>query len=229
MKKFIISQIELILIVAILVCAAYNGFCSSELSKMTNLVEYEQNSIYYLENEYNLKINSQANSLKIEVFDVINNKNLINCQVTYAEIFAIFAIIFIFFIEFVELVVAICILIPKIYKFIKYKRIETRIQEPNVTELKELPDYGAIFASVIYFNEIHINRIKNVLYKYLKNNYIIDENNNIEEEKIDKLKQIEKEFLPLLKSNEIFLSEKEELLNKELEIKILKELEKKIL
>lgn len=80
-----------------------------------------------------------------------------------------------------------------------YKKVMKQEMNLNFNTNSELPSYGIVLASTIFFKKVRIELLKKHLQEYFRQKNILDEDNQVVEGYADKIEGLEKEFLLLFK------------------------------
>lgn len=108
-----------------------------------------------------------------------------------------------------------------------YKKVMKQEMNLNFNTNSELPSYGIVLASTIFYKKVKIELLKKHLQEYFRQKNILDEDNQVVEGYADKIEGIEKEFLLLFKkldgNNKLMEDENQEFnIQKEVEEKLKK-------
>lgn len=108
-----------------------------------------------------------------------------------------------------------------------YKKAMKQDINLNFEDSLELPSYGIVLASTIFFKKVRIELLKKHLQEYFRQKNILDEDNQVVDGYADKIEGIEKEFLLLFKkldgNNKLMEDENQEFnIQKEVEEKLKK-------
>lgn len=80
-----------------------------------------------------------------------------------------------------------------------YKKVMKQEMNLNFNTNSELPSYGIVLASTIFFKKVRIELLKKHLQEYFRQKNILDEDNQVVDGYVDKIEGLEKEFLLLFK------------------------------
>ena len=113
-------------------------------------------------------------------------------------------IVFIGIVAFI--IVNLIMLFYNIFKLVKnckdkllYKKAMKQDINLNFEDSLELPSYGIVLASTIFFKKVRIELLKKHLQEYFRQKNILDEDNQVVDGYVDKIEGLEKEFLLLFK------------------------------
>lgn len=113
-------------------------------------------------------------------------------------------IVFIGIVAFI--IVNLIMLFYNIFKLVKnckdkllYKKAMKQDINLNFEDSLELPSYGIVLASTIFFKKVRIELLKKHLQEYFRQKNILDEDNQVVDGYADKIEGLEKEFLLLFK------------------------------
>lgn len=113
-------------------------------------------------------------------------------------------IVFIGIVAFI--IVNLIMLFYNIFKLVKnckdkllYQKAMKQDINLNFEDSLELPSYGIVLASTIFFKKVRIELLKKHLQEYFRQKNILDEDNQVVDGYADKIEGLEKEFLLLFK------------------------------
>lgn len=113
-------------------------------------------------------------------------------------------IVFIGIVAFI--IVNLIMLFYNIFKLVKnckdkllYQKAMKQDINLNSEDSLELPSYGIVLASTIFFKKVRIELLKKHLQEYFRQKNILDEDNQVVDGYVDKIEGLEKEFLLLFK------------------------------
>lgn len=113
-------------------------------------------------------------------------------------------IVFIGIVAFI--IVNLIMLFYNIFKLVKnckdkllYQKAMKQDINLNSEDSLELPSYGIVLASTIFFKKVRIELLKKHLQEYFRQKNILDEDNQVVDGYADKIEGLEKEFLLLFK------------------------------